>query len=202
MPLMIKLIGEKVWLREATQEDVNKLYYWKYEEKNQEAKKWNAPYIPEKQLTKEEYMNLWNQEYELFPGVPPLLAVIINKKAVGIVSCYWVDKHTNWLETGIVIYDSDYWSGGYGTEAYRMWIDFLFESTHLHRLGMSTWSGNIRMIKTAAKIGMKEEARIREARIVNGEHFDSIKMGMLRREWESHRSKSCNRKEYRGELKH
>ncbi|MEJ9303226.1 GNAT family N-acetyltransferase [Priestia megaterium] len=199
---MIKLIGEKVWLREATQEDVNKLYYWKYEEKNQEAKKWNAPYIPEKQLTKEEYMNLWNQEYELFPGVPPLLAVIINKKAVGIVSCYWVDKHTNWLETGIVIYDSDYWSGGYGTEAYRMWIDFLFESTHLHRLGMSTWSGNIRMIKTAAKIGMKEEARIREARIVNGEHFDSIKMGMLRREWESHRSKSCNRKEYRGELKH
>lgn len=202
MPLMIKLIGEKVWLREATQEDVNKLYYWKYEEKNQEAKKWNAPYIPEKQLTKEEYMNLWNQEYELFPGVPPLLAVIINKKAVGIVSCYWVDKHTNWLETGIVIYDSDYWSGGYGTEAYRMWIDFLFESTHLHRLGMSTWSGNIRMIKTAAKIGMKEEARIREARIVNGEHFDSIKMGILRREWESYRSKSCNRKEYRGELKH
>ncbi len=202
MPLMIKLIGEKVSLREATQEDVNELYYWKYEEKNQEAKKWNAPYLPEKQLTKEEYMNLWNQEYELFPGVPPLLAVLINKKAVGIVSCYWMDKHTNWLETGIVIYDSDYWSGGYGTEAYRMWIDFLFESTHLHRLGMSTWSGNIRMIKTAAKIGMKEEARIREARIVNGEYFDSIKMGMLRREWESHRSKSCNRKEYRGELKH
>jgi len=58
------------------------------------------------------------------------------------------------------------------------------------------------MMKTAAKIGMKEEARIREARIVNGEYFDSIKMGILRREWESSRSKSCNRKEYRGELKH
>ena len=39
------------------------------------------------------------------------------------------------------------------------------------------------MIKTAAKIGMKEEARIREARIVNGEYFDSVKMGILRREW-------------------
>lgn len=38
MPLMIKLIGEKVLLREATQEDVNTLYYWKYEEKKQEAK--------------------------------------------------------------------------------------------------------------------------------------------------------------------
>lgn len=183
MLLMIKLIGEKVSLREATQEDVNELYYWKYEEKNQEAKKWNAPYIPERRLTKEKYINSWKKEYELFPSVPRILAIIINEKTVGTVSCYWVDKHTNWLETGIVIYDPDYWSGGYGTEAYRMWIDFLFESTHLHRLGMSTWSGNIRMIKTAAKIGMKEEARIREARIVNGNYVDSIKMGILRREW-------------------
>ncbi len=183
MPLMIKLIGEKVLLREATQEDVNTLYYWKYEEKKQEAKKWNAPYILEERLTKEKYMNSLDKEHELFPDVPQLLAVIIDEKAVGTVSCYWVDKHTDWLETGIVIYDSDYWSGGYGTEAYGMWINFLFEFTPLHRLGMSTWSGNIRMIKTAAKIGMKEEARIREARIVNGEYFDSVKMGILRREW-------------------
>ena len=180
---MIKLIGKKVLLREATQEDANTLYYWKYEEKNQEAKKQNAPYIPERRLTREKYISSWKKEYELFPSVPRILAIIINEKTVGTVSCYWVDKHTNWLETGLVIYDPDYWSGGYGTEAYRMWIEFLFESTHLHRLGMSTWSGNIRMIKTAAKIGMKEEARVREARIVNGEYVDSVKMGMLRREW-------------------
>ncbi len=140
---------------------------------------------------------LIEKEYELFPSVPRILAVIINEKALGTVSCYWVDKHTNWLETGIVIYDSDYWSGGYGTEAYSMWIDFLFESTPLNRLGMSTWSGNIRMMKTAAKIGMKEEARIREARIVNGEYFDSIKMGILRREWEGNYSKRFDMKEYR-----
>jgi hypothetical protein len=54
---MIKLIGEKLLLRESTREDVNELYYWKYEEKNQEAKKWNAPYIPDRKLTKEEYMS-------------------------------------------------------------------------------------------------------------------------------------------------
>jgi RimJ/RimL family protein N-acetyltransferase len=180
---MIKLIGKKVLLREATQEDANTLYYWKYEEKKQEAKKWNAPYIPDRKLTKEKYMNSWEEEYEIYPSVPRMLAVIIDETAVGTVNCYWVDKRTNWLETGIVIYDSDYWSGGYGSEAYGMWIDFLFEFTPLHRLGMSTWSGNIRMIKTAAKIGMKEEARVREARIVNGKYFDSVKMGILRREW-------------------
>lgn len=79
---MMKLIGEKVLLREATEEDINELYYWKYEEKNQEAKKWNAPYITEEKLTKEEYMKSWEKEYELFLGVPRLLAVIIDEKAV------------------------------------------------------------------------------------------------------------------------
>lgn len=40
------------------------------------------------------------------------------------------------------------------------------------------------MIKVASKIGMKEEARIRHARIVDGQYFDAIKMGILRKEWQ------------------
>lgn len=40
------------------------------------------------------------------------------------------------------------------------------------------------MMKVAKKLGMTEEARIRDARIVNGEYFDAIKMGILRKEWE------------------
>ena len=75
-------------------------------------------------------MNSWEEEYEIYPSVPRMLAVIIDEIAVGTVNCYWVDKRTNWMETGIVIYDSDYWSGGYGSEAYGMWIDF-YLSLHL-----------------------------------------------------------------------
>lgn len=76
-----------------------------------------------------------------------------NAMLIGSVGSHWLDKNTNWLETGIVIYDHDFWSGGYGSEAYKLWIDFLFESTGLHRLGMSTWSRNIRMMKVAEKLG-------------------------------------------------
>lgn len=32
-------------------------------------------------------------------------------------------------------------------------------------------------------IGFKEEARFRKARIIKGEYFDSIGMGILREEW-------------------
>ncbi|WP_066299160.1 GNAT family N-acetyltransferase [Bacillus sp. FJAT-29937] len=181
---MIIIEGRKVELREATQQDIDELYFWKYEEKEQEAKKWNGPYIPEPYITKEQFQIDWEKNYEIVPNIPNTLIIFAGDKLIGTVGCYWVDKNTNWLETGIVIYDKNYWNGGYGTEAYKLWIDFLFSSTELHRLGISTWSGNIRMIKVAEKLGMKEEARIRQARMVNGEYFDAIKMGILRKEWE------------------
>ncbi|MFD2681886.1 GNAT family N-acetyltransferase [Bacillus seohaeanensis] len=178
---MPEIIGEKVVLKEATKEDIDELYFWKYEEKEQAAKKWNGPYIPEEKISKEEYRKQWVQE--IFSAIPASLIIKGNGKVIGYVGSYWVDKNTNWLETGIVIYDKKFWNGGYGSEAYKLWIDFLFTSTDLHRLGMSTWSGNRRMMKVAERIGMKEEARIRNARTVDGEYFDAIKMGILREEW-------------------
>lgn len=179
---MIEIIGNKIVLKEPTNEEIDALYFWKYEEKEQEAKKWNGPYIPEDQISKEEYRKQWEQE--IISDIPDALMIKCDGKAIGNVGSYWVDKNTNWLETGIVIYDKNYWNGGYGSEAYKLWIDFLFTSTDLHRLGMSTWSGNIRMVKVAERIGMKEEARIRNARTVDGKYFDAIKMGILREEWE------------------
>jgi len=104
---------------------------------------------------------------------------------IGEVDTEWIDKHNNWLEVGIIIYDPKYWGGGYGSEAFRLYVDFIFTNTPLHRLGITTWGGNVRMIKTAAKIGMKEEGRIRQARTVNDEFYDAVKMGILRSEWKA-----------------
>ncbi|MBL0387404.1 GNAT family N-acetyltransferase [Tumebacillus sp. ITR2] len=53
------------------------------------------------------------------------------------------------------------------------------------RVGISTCSGNVRMMRLAAKWGIIEEARIRKVRIVAGEYYDSIKMGILREDWEA-----------------
>lgn len=182
--MKIEINGEKVKLKEATKEDIDGLYYWKYEEEEQAAKKWNGPYIPEERRKKEEYRRVWQKDNEIFSNVPAALVIHAKEKLIGYVGSHWVDKNTYWLETGIVIYNKDFWNGGYGSEAYRLWIDYLFSSTEIHRLGLSTWSGNTRMMKVAEKIGMQEEARIRKARTVDGEYFDAIKMGILREEWE------------------
>lgn len=181
--VLVNIIGKKVKLEKATAAQMDRIYYWRYEEKQQEAKKWNGPYIPEPWLSKEQHRKQWMEEEEITNGVPASLVITADEKTIGYVGAYWIDRHTDWLETGIVIYDTQYWNGGYGSEAYRLWIGFLFEFTTLHRLGMSTWSGNERMMKVAERLCMKEEARIRKARVVDGEYFDAIKMGILREEW-------------------
>ena len=70
-----------------------------------------------------------------------------------------------------------------------MWIDHLFNEMPLVRVGYTTWSGNARMIKVGEKLGMTMEARLRKVRYWNGTYYDSIRMGILREEWEAQRAK-------------
>jgi RimJ/RimL family protein N-acetyltransferase len=116
-------------------------------------------------------------------SVPSRFILETDGKIVGTVSYYWEHKESNWLEVGIVIYDPAYWNGGYGTEALRIWIDYLFTSLPLVRIGLTTWSGNSRMVRSAEKLGMKMEGCIRKCRLYKGNYYDSIRMGMLREEW-------------------
>lgn len=38
-------------------ENLKRIYYWKFLEEKQEAKKWNGPYIEELKLEEKEYIN-------------------------------------------------------------------------------------------------------------------------------------------------
>ncbi|UNL82882.1 GNAT family N-acetyltransferase [Priestia koreensis] len=182
----LRIEGQKVALRDLTERDVRKMYYWNYEADDQEHHKWNGPYYKLKNKTPDEFLEGFRmrlQESET-DQARSIMVIEADQQLIGIVSRYWEDQVTNWVESGIVIFDSSYWSGGYGTEAFQLWTDYLFEHMNIVRLGISTWSGNVRMMNLARKIGMVEEGRIRKARIVEGEYYDSIKMGMLREEWE------------------
>ena len=84
-----------------------------------------------------------------------------------------------WVRVGIVIYDAAYWGRGFGTNALRMWVGWLADADGIHRIDLVTWSGNERMIRAARTLGMVEEGRLRDARVVRGARYDSVIMGML-----------------------
>lgn len=177
-----KIEGKNIQLKLLEESDLTTLWQHIYGVKNPEWKEWDAPYfhLEHKELDtyKLEMASLISN------GLLNRRAIMKDGQIIGTVSYYWEHKPSNWLEVGIVIYDPGYWSGGYGTEAIKLWIDHLFAELPLQRIGYTTWSGNQRMIKVGEKLGMQMEARIRKARFYNGEYYDSIKMGILREEWE------------------
>jgi len=110
--------------------------------------------------------------------------VTVNDVPVGTVNSYWECEETRWLEAGVVIYDSNYWGQGVAALAVPLWITTLFDKEEIARVGMTTWSGNSRMMALATKLGLKQEARLRKVRYYRGKYYDSVKYGVLRTEWE------------------
>ncbi|MDM5188336.1 GNAT family protein [Bacillus sp. DX4.1] len=177
---------KKVVVRTIEEDDMETLWKQMYKEEKPEWKKWDAPYFP---FSIQEYpiyqenliMRLEKEPYSQF-------LIESDNGIIGTIGYYWEHKPTRWLEIGITIYNPAYWNGGYGTEALRMYVDFLFQNMEIGRVGLTTWSGNERMMKVAEKIGMKLEGRMRKCRYYNGEYYDSIRMGMIREEWEELRA--------------
>lgn len=171
---------ENVLLRPVREDDLHRLWSLSLKEEAPEWKKWDAPYYEHTPVTFEKYVenkdSLVDQDH--------FWAIEVDGDLIGTVSYYWEHQPSYWLEMGIVIYDPTYWSGGYGTKALAMWIRRLFDTLPLVRVGFTTWSGNHRMIKVGEKLGMTMEARIRKTRLYNGVFYDSIRMGLLREEWE------------------
>jgi RimJ/RimL family protein N-acetyltransferase len=168
-------------IRPIIDEDLPKLWELIYKEESPEWKKWDAPYFEHRHVPYEEFVS----KKEDIVKQDSRWAIEVNGEVIGTVSYYWEHKPSNWLEMGIVIYHSKFWNGGYGSRALLLWINHLFNTLPLVRVGYTTWSGNERMIKVGEKLGMTMEARLRKCRYYNGKYYDSIRMGLLREEWES-----------------
>ncbi|AWB43715.1 GNAT family N-acetyltransferase [Paenibacillus sp. CAA11] len=168
-------------IRPLCDKDMLRLWELKNKEEAPEWKKWDAPYFEHHQVSLEAFLEKQDQyiDQEDYWGIE------VDGELIGTVSYYWEHEPSGWLEMGIGIYDPGYWSGGIGTRALRLWISHLFETLPLVRVGFTTWSGNHRMMRVGEKLGMTLEGRMRKCRLYQGVYYDSIRMGLLREEWEA-----------------
>ena len=120
------------------------------------------------------------------PRMRLIIAEPHSNRMIGQVSRYWISEETHWLAAGIVIYDPAQWGRGYGYDALGLWTDYLFRTLpQIVRLDLQKWSGNQGMMALATKLGYQLEGRFRNARIVQGEYYDSLGYGILRHEWDA-----------------
>lgn len=163
---------------------LSKIWEQGFREENPEWKKWDGPYFDDDYrmyTTFDEFLK--SNEYKFFMN-DNCRCILYNDEPVGMVNMHWSNRKTLWLNIGITIYDPNNWNKGLGVKALNLWIENIFNTyNELKHIGLVTWSGNIRMLKAAEKLGMKKEACIRKVRFWNNIYYDSISYGILREEF-------------------
>jgi putative hydrolase of HD superfamily len=166
------MAGERIVLRDWLLTDLERYAYWL-----QPGQRWqelDGPYYPKPTVSEiAEIMARLREEITTGNLADPRNTLVIAERQtntlIGRVSRYWQSEETNWLSVGIVIYDPEQWGCGIGYEALGLWSQYLFTAMPtLVRLDLRTWSGNVGMMRLAEKLGYREEARFRKARIVHG----------------------------------
>lgn len=100
---------------------------------------------------------------------------------IGTVNLDWSNRRT---EIGIMIGEKDCWSRGYGRDAIRTLLGYLFEELNLNRVGLFADSSNARALNCYGRCGFHREGVYREYRYKRGRYIDCVFMSMLRREWD------------------
>ncbi|WFR61893.1 GNAT family protein [Paenibacillus amylolyticus] len=195
----LPIVDGELVLRCVEKKDLKELYELIYSDDVPEWKQWDAPYYPLQHESYESFEQGMLKRIHVDPSNSKPVSIRIiesDRQIVGTISYYIEDELSMWLEMGIVIYRSAQRGSGVGTRSLEMWSTYLFEHLPLVRVGLTTWSGNEPMMRAAVKAGLQVEGRMRKCRIVRGEYYDSIRMGMLREEWEqklvSHTSRNVN----------
>jgi len=93
----------------------------------------------------------------------------------------------NWISRigtlGIVISQKDSHNKGIGTEAINLLLKYSFERANLNKIELDVNEFNLGGIRCYEKCGFIQEGVIRESSYRDGKYFNTIKMGILKREF-------------------
>ena len=171
--------GKLVNLREYRKEDVPMAQAYLNQP---EIKRLLAPNIP--------FLYTLEDEYKWYEGRSAMkdlynfaIETIDTKKYIGGCGINHLDWKNSTATIGIFIGDSEYWGKGYGTDAMRVLIRFIFEQMNIHKVKLNVYAFNERAIKSYQKIGFVHEGTLRQEIFKDGKYHDEWVMGMFASEF-------------------
>ena len=114
-----------------------------------------------------------------------IFAIVVKEKKqhIGNITLQNIDWVHKFATEGIMIGEKNFWSGGYGTEARSLLLEFAFIELKLNRIISSAFIDNIAGIKSNIKLGYKTEGLLRNHMILNGKYSDVVQQGILREDF-------------------
>ena len=175
-----EIIGRKTRLRPMIRDEVSLLHRWV-----------NDPaimpfwYGRDRPMSVEDLLSGWKPHY--FDGSAPLLgrcfAIEADGRPIGMIAYNGIAERDRSVEIDIVIGETAYWDRGYGTEAIRAFLGYLFAEMGIHRVYIVPRVSNPRAIRCYEKAGFVREGVLREGEWCEGQWVDSVMMSVLEHEF-------------------
>lgn len=117
------------------------------------------------------------------PGTRFQVAVYLREtgKLIGDIGLRFLEDGKQ-VEIGYTIHPL-YHGNGYGKEAVRATIDYLFRDLKKHRVTASIDPDNYKSIRLCESLGMRKEAHFIKSLLINGSWADDIIYAVLEEEW-------------------
>jgi RimJ/RimL family protein N-acetyltransferase len=172
-------VGEKTRLREYRKEDIElKLSLLN----DPEVLKYLESGIP--------YPLTLNEELKWFESISAFkdtyrfaIETLEDGQFIGDCGINSIDWKNSVASVVIFIGNKNYLGKGYGTDAMKTLLDFIFMEMNLNKVRLNVYSFNERAVKSYEKCGFKQEGVLRQEIFRNGKYYDTIVMGILRDEF-------------------
>lgn len=105
--------------------------------------------------------------------------IICNRKPVGVVSLYGIDRINKHAEIFIVIGEDAYRNKGVGKAAVKFAANYGFDKLNLHKIKISANVKNITAVRSYLGAGFNKEAVLRDEFLRKGKFEDEILMYKL-----------------------
>jgi RimJ/RimL family protein N-acetyltransferase len=101
---------------------------------------------------------------------------IKTEKYIGGCGIHKVNWLTRVATVGMMIGDKDYWGKGYGTDAMKVLMKFIFEDMNMNKIRLSVFSFNERAKRCDEKCGFQVEGILKKEIFKEGKYYDEIIM--------------------------
>ena len=175
---------ERLLLRALTAEDTDD--FFEVYSHVEVMRYWSSPPLPNREAAS----NQINEIHDGFKNRQFLkwgIALRSNDKVIGSVTLFHPDFTHRRVEIGYAL-GRPYWGQGYMKETLTAVFNYAFDDLNFHRIEADVDPRNAASIRALERLGFQREGYLRERWHVNGEIQDAILFGLLKPDWEAHRS--------------
>jgi len=176
---MKMLTGKKVYLKLIEEKDMEQRANWINDSDIQNTLNYDMPTSGDKTRAwfRKIVLDSSRREFSIY--------TVDGNKYIGFCGIFNIEMPVMSGELHCVIGDKSYQSGGYGTEAYKLLVNYGFEELGLNKIYGYQLTHNFAAHRVVEKLGWQIEGVLRQYVYAHGKRHDVRVVGILREEWQN-----------------